>query len=47
LVYNIDLESEFEPDVVNKAENYFDGIDINARCAACGEQRHIGSWELA
>jgi hypothetical protein len=47
LAYNIDFEDDGQPELMDDAENYFDGIDISASCAECGERRHIGAWELA
>jgi len=47
LSYNIDFEAEGDRDLLAHAEDYFDGIDIIARCNSCDAERHIGAWETA
>jgi hypothetical protein len=50
LIYNIDadeLDELAESGEVGHLANLFDALDVNAECASCHRQFHIGSWELA
>ena len=50
LIYNIEadeLDELAESDGGGHLANLFDGLDVNAECAACQRTFHIGSWELA
>jgi hypothetical protein len=47
LAYNSDFEKNDESELFAQAQEYFDSIDVNARCNECGSVRHIGAWELA
>jgi hypothetical protein len=47
LVYNMDFEEDEEAELLTQAQEYFDSIDVNARCSQCSSVRHIGAWELS